>query len=126
MVHTLKIGGKTRKVLCGNYAFKKLKDEEGLTLGMVSEAMQTGDATIIPHILYYSLRAAELYEKAEAEDYDTDTVCLWMDAERGVAAKVLPWITEAIMDISGAAAEEKADEGEAKKKTPTPTSIGQA
>jgi len=103
MIHTIKLGGENRSVLCGNWAFKKLKEEKGITLGDISQAMQNQDVTVIPEILYYSLKAAAIYEKKEA-DFDADTVALWMDMESGITATVLPWIVDAITDMTGEAA----------------------
>lgn len=112
MVHTLKLNGENRTVLFGNLAFKKLKEEKGLALGDVVSAMQNMDVTILSTVLYYGLRVGERYEKRIAEDYTTDDVAFWMDVQGGVPAKILPWITEAITDMSGEAAPPE----EAKKK----------
>ena len=106
MIHTLKLGGETRQVLFGNLAFKKFSDESGLSLGNNGQAMTDQDITIIPVCLYYALRAAERYEKKTPGEYDADDVAMWMDAEGGVAAKVIPWILEAITDMTGEAVEE--------------------
>ena len=106
MIHALKLGGETRSVLFGNLAFKKLKEETGNTLGMIGQAMTEQDITIIPVCLYYALRAAERYEKKTPGEYDADDVAMWMDGEGGVAAKIIPWILEAITDMTGDAVED--------------------
>ena len=101
MVHTLKLGGETRSVLFGNLAFKKLKEETGITLSVISKALIEQDITIVADVLYYALRAAERYEKKPAGEYDAEEVALWMDMESGVTTLVLPWLLEAIEDMTG-------------------------
>lgn len=103
MVHTIELGGEIRPVLFGNLAFKKLKEEKGITLGMISAAMTEQDVTVIADILYYGLRAGERYEKKQAGDYDDEQVALWMDIQGGVTSLVLPWILDAIEDMAGTA-----------------------
>jgi hypothetical protein len=80
-----------------------LKEEKGITLGDISQAMQNQDVTVIPEILYYSLKAAAIYEKKDA-DFDVEQVAIWMDVAGGVTATVLPWIVDAITDMTGEAA----------------------
>ena len=96
MIHTLKLGGENRSVLFGNLAFKKLKEETGITLSVISKALIEQDITIVADVLYYALRAAERYEKKPAGEYDAEEVALWMDMESGVTTLVLPWLLEAI------------------------------
>ncbi len=73
---------------------------------MIGAAMTDQDITIIPVCLYYALRAAERCEKKTPGEYDADDVAMWMDGEGGVAAKVIPWILEAITDMTGEAVED--------------------
>ena len=101
MIHTLKLGGETRTLLFGNLAFKKLKEETGITLSVISKALIEQDITIVADVLYYALRAAERYEKKTPGEYDAEEVALWMDMERGVTTLVLPWMLEAIEDMTG-------------------------
>lgn len=109
MLHTLTLGGQDRSVLFGNLAFKKLKEETGATLGSISQALTSTDITIVADVLYYALRAAERYEKKEPGTYNADDVAMWMDVEKGVTVKVLPWILEAIEDMTGEAAPKEAE-----------------
>lgn len=101
MIHTLKLGNETRSVLFGNLAFKKLKEETGITLSVISKALIEQDITIVADVLYYALRAAERYEKKAPGEYDAEEVALWMDMESGVTTLVLPWLLEAIEDMTG-------------------------
>jgi hypothetical protein len=123
MIRTLNLNGEARTVLFGNLAFKMLFDETETTLAGVGERLQGQDITVVSTVLYYGLRAGERYDRKAATEYDANDVALWMDLEGGaVATKVLPWILEAISDITGEAA---ADEEATKKKTPkAPRSAG--
>lgn len=115
MVRELKLNGEVRTVLFGNLAFKRLKEETGTTLEQIGEALVGKDFSIIPTLLYYGLRAGERYDKKQPGDYDADDVAMWMDGERGSAVTVLPWILEAIEDMTFDASAQQ--NGEAKKKT---------
>ena len=101
MVHNILIGGKKRKLLFGNYLFRKLKEEHDISLSDVSLAMSNGDASLFPLLIYSALRTAELSSGDQQETYDVDTVCLWMDERGGVTAEILPWLLDAIKDMVG-------------------------
>jgi hypothetical protein len=118
MIHTIKLGGKTRKVLFGNYVFRKLEQEKGIGLFDISEGLQKVSIALISDMLYYALRCAEISEGGEMEDYTADTVCAWMDTEASSIGLVLPWITEAVtvMTKSVTGEAEETEEPTKKKK----------
>lgn len=116
MINSISLGGQDHRVLFGNWAFKKLKEETGLTLGDITEALVSQDVTIIPTVLFYAMQAACAYDKKNLNEYSVDDVALWMDVETGVSAKILPWLLESIADMTGQEKTPETPDNEAKKK----------
>lgn len=119
MIQTITLGGKERPILCGNWVFRRLKQEMKVTLQDVAGMLSGGDMGLLSDIAYYALRAGEAYNKdTKPEKYTPDDVALWMDAEKGATKKVLDIVTESILSISG---EEQANEAtDESEKKPTP------
>lgn len=116
MIHTIELGGKTRKVLFGNYVFRKLEQEKGIGLFDISEGLQKVSIALISDMLYYALRCAEISEHAEMDDYTADTVCAWMDVESSSLGLVLPWITDAVTAMTKSVVGEAGESEEPAKK----------
>jgi hypothetical protein len=114
MIHSINLNGQDHAVLFGNWAFKKMKDEKGLTLGSITDAMTASDVTILPTVLFYAIQAGRVYNKQGAADFTEDDVALWMDIQGGVAEKVMPWLLESIQDMTGQTIE--SEQADAKKK----------
>jgi hypothetical protein len=116
MIHSINLNGQDHAVLFGNWAFKKMKDEKGLTFSAITDAMTSGDVTILPTVLFYAIQAGRAYHKQPSVDFTEDDLALWMDAEGGATNKALDWLLDSIKDMSGTTAENENTKDVAKKK----------
>lgn len=115
MIHTLKLGGEERKVLFGYYAFRKLKEKDGLSIKSIISAMSDMNMDVVVNVLYHGLRAAEIAFDRPPTDYDLEKLCMWIDMEEGAAKTLFQWVTDSIADMVPSEDEIKENE-EAKKK----------
>lgn len=80
MLQSVFLGEKKRPIVFGNWVFRKLKAEKGITPGQIVESFQAGDTTILPDVVFYGLQAGELAtNKQDPDTYTADDVALWMD-----------------------------------------------
>lgn len=80
MLQSVFLGEKKRPIVFGNWVFRKLKADKGITPGQIVESFQAGDTTILPDVVFYGLQAGELAtNKQDPDTYTADDVALWMD-----------------------------------------------
>lgn len=101
MINEAVLDGKTRQFLFGNYAFKKLYDEQGVSMLDFSNQLQTGNFSLISDVAYWAMKAADVYFKRSG-DYTPDEVAVWLDMEPGLMPKVINWVTESITSLFAA------------------------
>jgi hypothetical protein len=128
MVNRIKIGGKTRPILFGHLAFRKMEGNPDMTLAKIGAALESRNPLILPDVIYYGLLAGNVAEYVELPDnFSADTVAAWMDMEplkEKVIEDVLTWLLQGVENVFGK--QEATGEGEEPPKKPSPgkTSTG--
>jgi hypothetical protein len=116
MLHEITCGGKSRPVLFGNYAFRKMAEESKLLLTTLIEDVGESNTVSLPVAFYHAFRAGEVAKGITADTYDVDMVAIWLDMEQGATDKMYGWLLYAIRDMSKETLKAIAKEGEAEEK----------
>lgn len=131
MIYELEIGGEVRPVSFGNYAFRRMKNEGGITLPDALKMMGEEDPTVMADLLFYGLLAGRVMSGSTGPqvNYTVEKVAIWMDQQPDLLYTFLPWLKDAIRDVLGRRDDEvPAGEGDAepkKRKTKAVDSTGQ-
>ena len=112
MLQSVSLGGKKRPIVFGNWVFRKIKVEKGITPGQIVESLQQADTTVLPDVVFYGLQAGELATSVQSPDtYTADDVALWMDL---APAGIKIYVDMLVQAITGEAPQ-NGEEGEKKK-----------
>lgn len=100
MIHTLELGGRQRKLLFGNYVFRRLEQDRGVGLSDVSGGLEKVSLELITDMVYYALRCAEIATGEQPEPYSAETVAVWMDAQGSSLGEILSMIADSVTSMT--------------------------
>ena len=118
MIHTLKIGGKTRPFVFGFYAMLSCEEEFGLDISAIADGKYTAMEWIksLPVFVCAGLRQGEYINGvAEPDNYDPNIIRAWMDSDPEVMGAATELCTKGLESLSKTGEEAK-DDSTAKKK----------
>ena len=120
MVNHMQLGGKTRPILFGNYVFRKMKMEMGISMHSIISNLSDPieqDFNIIVSLVFYALKAGEIATQAPSDNFTHDDVAVWMDLEKGSFEKTMLYLGGAMASMAPSQHQElPPEQGETKKK----------